>query len=174
MFSIKYKIFNDFNDVLEKEELHGESGYFQIRISDKEYGFFSSSMNLESLETSIYCWIRNFTTVALSVNKKEELFISDLESFNTWIGIRQEKFEFIQISKVKTETKINLSAIESENNMIDKVYEWTEKVDIDSFINEIIKTGFAYLEDIELINVKSNKYIYELRLLLEQLKNRLT
>lgn len=116
MFKIKYKIFNDSEDEIERSEFHGEIGYFQLIVGDSEYGAYLDK-EVDIVSVSIYWWMRYFAEATLKLREENPIYIRDIETPRVRIELAKQDDNTIIIGKIESPKLEGFSAIESENKI---------------------------------------------------------
>lgn len=169
MFRIEYKISKQsYNNFI------GEKGYYQMICNNKVYGDIFPD-NLESIMGTeyLYDWFEDMIQVAIELNNRNYIALSNIESHNLWIEF-VKKDEQIHIGLVKSEKKDGIGFIvyELKNKSYEKVQWKDEIVSYSELISELIYKCSCYLDEIESLNYGVNriKKIKELQILKSELE----
>lgn len=151
MFAIKYKIINS-----EFDDFDGQNGFFQLKVNDFNYGeIYDDHLEYIMDKDCIYDWFSRLIKVVKALEKKDVVYLSDVETPKIWIEFRICKANIL-ISIIEASKLQGSKEIEFELQCI-KTAAWSnQKVSYDQFVKEVHKKSKEYAIYIE----KNNSSLY--------------
>ncbi len=151
---ISYKIINSsFDDFI------GQNGFIQLEFNGYTYGeIYSEEYEMVAEKESLYDWFDRLVRVAQNILTRRYVFLSDVESYNTWLEFKRENERDLVVSIIQAYKEDGASDIEFylSNRKYGK---WSnQKVILKQFVNEIIINASEYVE--YLINHNQDTEIY--------------
>ncbi|MFW5670293.1 MAG: hypothetical protein ACOCM4_13855 [Acetivibrio ethanolgignens] len=139
MFQLNYRIVKT-----EYDDFIGQNGFFQISCNDFTYGEIYDFKLEEIMDKEpLYDWFERIIRTVKELEVRNRVFLSDTESYNTWIEFRKEH-DFVTIGLATTETKIGLMDIEFNLDKIESRNLEGQTVNFQQLKSEIIKKGTEY------------------------------
>lgn len=142
MFIINYKIIENYED-----DYYGQNGFFQLVCNECTYGeiFLEEEEYMDQVDLDD--WFKGILTVLETLSNYEDVFLSDIESYDTWIRFQKIQSS-LAVSVVHAEKPIGTYGIECRLLNI-KEGRWTNQIiEYEQFKKEVLQKTNMYIDDV--------------------------